>query len=914
MKLIQCHIENFGKISQQTFDFTPGLNVFCQENGWGKSTLAAFIKTMFYGFENDKKRDLLENERKRYKPWQGGVYGGNISFEANGKEYLLIRTFGEKESDDVFLLQDKNTRIASGDFTKNIGEELFLLDGASFKRSIMISQNDCVTFPTDSINTKLGNLTGEEGDLNSFEDAMEHLKKNVNSYERSTGLIHKLKEEIAEQEKKLIALPSLEENLKSKTEGAKLLKEERDRCNGKLRECSSYLAQISCNRVNAEKQSRYESLLKSEKERRESFDRARGFFRGELPEAEELKDKIRESGSLKALEEGVRMTTFTDEELRLENRLGEIYRERLSKQEDPEGRRRDVRTYFEKAGSYEKKILSVNEKETLDACRSLFAGKDVDNAGLQEYMDLWEECRSKKMSLAGKKEVLEILKSEQQAQKETKPSKKKFPVAGLVLLICGGVLAVAGILLAMLEPITGIVTALFGLVCITAGMVVILVNNRKELPQPEDTTKVQQLAGLEEEIIHGESFIKNGESRIRAFLAELGWNETGSDVLKELYEIKEKYRTYTTLAEKEAGLQQDHTPDEMRYLAERIESYILGFCPDFNGITTNRPNGSIAENTRFVLENLDKSEEIRALWNQSLDRIESESRQWKTLCEKRKSFEAKQEEYESLKRSLRNYILGLELEIKEPLQDCLLDIENRLEAVQNCRKEYEGAKASREAFEAVENMEEIRSGVFEEIPVTEEACKADMEEANVRLEEIGSLLVQYQSQIQSLGEQQDELTEAAERRALLKERLKEAEKRHKLLKVTRGHLEKAKTSFTARYTKPVSDGFKKYYGMLSGEAGDRFQFDANTNLSITEQGLPRDPKAFSAGCRDMAGICFRMALVDAMYTEEKPMVLFDDPFVNLDEEKTKGGMRLLQEISREYQVIYFTCHGSRTGR
>ena len=82
MKLIKCHIENFGKLSDFTYDFTDGCNTVCEENGWGKSTLAAFLRVMLFGFRNEGKRDPLENERKRYSPWQKGVYGGELQFES----------------------------------------------------------------------------------------------------------------------------------------------------------------------------------------------------------------------------------------------------------------------------------------------------------------------------------------------------------------------------------------------------------------------------------------------------------------------------------------------------------------------------------------------------------------------------------------------------------------------------------------------------------------------------------------------------------------------------------------------------------------------------------------------------------------------------------------------------------------
>ena len=77
MRLISCHIENFGKLSDRTvsFDDISGINVLCENNGWGKSTLANFIKVMFFGFDNEGKRSSIENERQHFKPWQGVVYG-----------------------------------------------------------------------------------------------------------------------------------------------------------------------------------------------------------------------------------------------------------------------------------------------------------------------------------------------------------------------------------------------------------------------------------------------------------------------------------------------------------------------------------------------------------------------------------------------------------------------------------------------------------------------------------------------------------------------------------------------------------------------------------------------------------------------------------------------------------------------
>ena len=63
MKLIKAHVQNFGKLSNLDIDFSDGLNSFIHENGWGKTTLSVFIKSMFYGMEHKTSKDIEKNEK-----------------------------------------------------------------------------------------------------------------------------------------------------------------------------------------------------------------------------------------------------------------------------------------------------------------------------------------------------------------------------------------------------------------------------------------------------------------------------------------------------------------------------------------------------------------------------------------------------------------------------------------------------------------------------------------------------------------------------------------------------------------------------------------------------------------------------------------------------------------------------------
>ncbi|MBO5656570.1 MAG: AAA family ATPase, partial [Agathobacter sp.] len=87
MKLLSCYVENFGKLSDFSMEFTEGINIIEQSNAWGKSTLAAFLKAMFYGLDAKKDPKAFEKERNIYRPWQGGTVGGWVDFEIEGKAY-----------------------------------------------------------------------------------------------------------------------------------------------------------------------------------------------------------------------------------------------------------------------------------------------------------------------------------------------------------------------------------------------------------------------------------------------------------------------------------------------------------------------------------------------------------------------------------------------------------------------------------------------------------------------------------------------------------------------------------------------------------------------------------------------------------------------------------------------------------
>ena len=137
MKLISCHIENFGKLSDKDYAFDKNLTVFAEENGAGKTTLAAFIKAMFYGLSSYTKATKNFCDRQRYYPFGGGKFGGNLTFEKGGDIYRIERFFDKKsDTKDELALYKNNSPLK---FSGNFGEEVFGLDEDSFIRTVLAS-------------------------------------------------------------------------------------------------------------------------------------------------------------------------------------------------------------------------------------------------------------------------------------------------------------------------------------------------------------------------------------------------------------------------------------------------------------------------------------------------------------------------------------------------------------------------------------------------------------------------------------------------------------------------------------------------------------------------------------------------------------------------------------------------------
>jgi len=158
--------------------------------------------------------------------------------------------------------------------------------------------------------------------------------------------------------------------------------------------------------------------------------------------------------------------------------------------------------------------------------------------------------------------------------------------------------------------------------------------------------------------------------------------------------------------------------------------------------------------------------------------------------------------------------------------------------------------------------------------------------------------------VEQIPEMEDQLKRLMEQR-------EEAEQNCSILDTTLNLLETAKNNLSNQYVGGVERNFAAYVHELLGDDFSKALVNHDLTIHVDEKGEAREIDYFSAGTVDSVMLCMRLALIDALFKQEKPFILLDDPFVNLDDEHTERALEMLKEIAKNKQVVYMVCNSSR---
>ena len=774
MKLLNCYIQNFGKLQNFKYEFHSGINTIKQDNGFGKTTFASFIKAMFYGLDTQANARIEKSDRKRYIPWQGGIYGGNIEFEINEKRYRIERTFGKKATEDTFKLYNLETNLESKDYTENIGEEIFKINKSAYERSTYIPQGQIQIEMEDSISAKLSNVLESDNDINTSEEALKKISESKKLYKKDRGqggLIDEKKSKLFELQRKF-------ENSKSDSE---ILENRRKQLESKINQIKELenirekeqklLSQkIEQDRTKAKKQV-YDNITNSFNQTMEEYNKLDNFFEKGIPTEDFIKN--------------------------LESQNHEIEKTKI----EMEGYR-----------------ISETDKEELEYLQNKFKKGNISTEEIDQKIVEYSQIQEIETKIQEEKNLQEEKEKELNTLKTTKKKNIIILVISIILAVAGAIITILNIqkIAGIISFICGIVLFIYCLVCKNKRKKLTLLN--KEIEKIKEN--LQQLSNNKNTL----------NSQIDEFIKLYSVNKNANPII-DLTNIKTEYSKYREL-------QNAKISNEM---------------------------------------SLQKS----ALKKENLKR--------------------------EIEANLSNYFDSFNRNYTELIQDLKMSI-NQFKAV---KEQLQNVKNEKEKYEKENDVNLFEN--IEEINNSEDEIKQKIANYNKEIDKKVDEKNQIKNQIEVLENKIDDNEYIESDISSLKEEIETLEEKYKILKITEELLKQSKETFSSSYLKNMVIGFNRYLSIINSK-DIKTAVDTNLNVKIEVNGSQKEIKMFSAGYKDLIYICMRFSLVDALFNQETPFVVLDDPFVNLDESKTSKALEIMNEFAKKYQVIYFSCNSSRINK
>lgn len=117
----------------------------------------------------------------------------------------------------------------------------------------------------------------------------------------------------------------------------------------------------------------------------------------------------------------------------------------------------------------------------------------------------------------------------------------------------------------------------------------------------------------------------------------------------------------------------------------------------------------------------------------------------------------------------------------------------------------------------------------------------------------------------------------------------------------------AQQNVSQRFVSPLNNHFKEFlqeFNLIDRDfvVDSNLEIKQNTNFGQKELGYS------SQGIKDILSFCQRINLATKIFKKEKPFILLDDTFVNLDDQKLEIAKKLVKSISKDFQIIYICCN------
>lgn len=197
MFIDSIHIERFAGLDCKDFVFGRGVNIIEGENEAGKSSIAAFICYVFYGFDAE--------ERRRYLPLDGGGVSGSVRFTTEAGSFAaersLFPTAEIRPSGDAMPAYQETLTVTDLSTGKPAfkgeepGEAFFGVSKAIFRGTAFVGQMDCTAVRGIPMKEAIENIlfsASEDVNTRAAAEKLQQEKDKLLTEDRKSGRIFDL--------------------------------------------------------------------------------------------------------------------------------------------------------------------------------------------------------------------------------------------------------------------------------------------------------------------------------------------------------------------------------------------------------------------------------------------------------------------------------------------------------------------------------------------------------------------------------------------------------------------------------------------------------------------------------------------------------------------------------------------------
>lgn len=573
-----------------------------------------------------------------------------------------------------------------------------------------------------------------------------------------------------------------------------------------------------------------------------------------LPNEEEIKSLSDLLVNRQTIAAQLKSLSFDETKKNKLDNLSNIFREGTPTDEEINNLEKEIDQYNKLDTLINNSSNDTLSKQELDI-KNRFKYKNYDN-DLNTINQLGDEYTSIENRLKNVNKYID--------EKIDNHSKKKSPLP-IILLVLSIIFFGAGIGLIFVLLILGIILLVMGLITIIFAMFLYFKNKMNVSPSQTGVSVNKQYDEL-----HNALDIK--EKEIKEILVKYQIYHSAS-VHSDIEQFKNDYNRYQEILAKENS--NNNQQKETKATLDALSSNIKSFFDKYH------KEGS---------------------FNSCLNSLKEDIKDYINI---KKEFEQYHKKLDILNKELGNISISIRLILDKyqlSLEDnpSLIDqIKLDNQKINNLNKEIKELKQAADNYQKDNNI----SMEMETIEVPENIDE-DILKLSSSVASIDHDIEQDEIDIESLEDNEEELDN-------LRAKIKELDILSKNYQKTMEILDKAQKNLDDKYVSPIMDKFSYYSHLLGDILNVKIEMGRNFDIKLNINGELKDAQHLSAGQMSICALCFRLALLDNIYSGHVPFIIMDDPFVNLDDNNLKQVKELLKNIGNNMQILYLSCHKNR---